>query len=109
MAGGCLHQVVFNGPAVQRIGNGHCSRSYGQPRPDRLLRSVYSGSINSGCRRCSCTWEPLCGPYCGPYERVLQLDFWVCTIFMAEPIRAETSVMLLGTMRVVVASWATLP
>lgn len=30
-----------------------------------------------------------------------------CTIFMAEPMRAETSVMLLGTMRVVVASAAT--
>ena len=30
-----------------------------------------------------------------------------CTIFMAEPMRADTSVMLLGTMRVVVASAAT--
>ena len=33
----------------------------------------------------------------------------VCTIFMAEPMSAETSVMLLGTMRVVVASAATFP
>ena len=31
----------------------------------------------------------------------------VCTIFMADPIRADTSVMLLGTMRVVAASAAT--
>lgn len=33
----------------------------------------------------------------------------LCTIFIAEAIRAETSVMLLGTMSVVVASEATLP
>ncbi len=31
----------------------------------------------------------------------------VCTIFMAEAINADTSVMLLGTIRVVVASLAT--
>ena len=31
-----------------------------------------------------------------------------CTIFIAEPISADTSVMLLGTIRVVVASAATL-
>lgn len=31
----------------------------------------------------------------------------VCTIFMAEPISADTSVMLLGTISVVVASLAT--
>ncbi len=31
----------------------------------------------------------------------------VCTIFIAEPISADTSVMLLGTMRVVLASEAT--
>ncbi len=31
----------------------------------------------------------------------------VCTIFMAEAINADTSVMLLGTIRVVVASVAT--
>ena len=36
-----------------------------------------------------------------------QAAFWVCTIFMAEPISAATSVMLLGTMSVVVASDAT--
>ena len=33
--------------------------------------------------------------------------FCDCTIFMAEVISADTSVMLLGTMRVVVASDAT--
>ena len=32
------------------------------------------------------------------------VGFWVCTIFMAEPISADTSVMLLGTIKMVVAS-----
>lgn len=46
-----------------------------------------------------------CGFFCGwnlNYARC------VCTIFMADEISADTSVMLLGTMRVVVASAATL-
>jgi len=36
-----------------------------------------------------------------------QIAFWACSIFMAEPIRVDTSDMLPGTMRVVVASAAT--
>ncbi len=39
---------------------------------------------------------------------LLSVYFVVCTIFMADAINAETSVMLLGTIRVVVASAATL-
>ena len=43
-----------------------------------------------------------CGLFHGAY-------FWtLCTIFMAEPINVETSVMLAGTISVVVASSATL-
>ena len=38
------------------------------------------------------------------FHNQVQLD---CTIFMAEVMRAETSVMLLGTINVVVASLAT--
>lgn len=41
--------------------------------------------------------------------KVAQAPLVVPTIFMAEPISAETSVMLLGTISVVVASAATLP
>jgi hypothetical protein len=40
---------------------------------------------------------------------LVQEGFCVCTIFIADPISADTSVILLGTMRVVVASAATLP
>ena len=36
-----------------------------------------------------------------------QIAFWACSIFMAESIRVDTSDMLPGTMRVVVASAAT--
>jgi len=36
-----------------------------------------------------------------------QTTFCVCTIFIAEPMSAETSVMLLGTMSVVFESEAT--
>ena len=62
---------------------------------------------------------PTGGQCSGPAEpdpRILELvcgrrsgqAFWVCTIFMAEVISADTSVMLLGTINVVVASDATL-
>ena len=43
-----------------------------------------------------------------PYAVSVSCYFGTCTIFMADEIRAATSVMLLGTMRVVVASAATL-
>jgi len=52
------------------------------------------------------SWPRLCGTGFAAQEG---LRCAVCTIFMADPMSAETSVMLLGTMRVVVASAATLP
>jgi hypothetical protein len=45
---------------------------------------------------------------CGVFVWAFCLSYFgICTIFMAEPMRLATSVMLLGTIKVVVASDAT--
>ena len=43
----------------------------------------------------------------GFYFCLSLIHFWDCTIFMADEIKADTSVMLLGTINVVVAFEAT--
>ena len=48
--------------------------------------------------------------FCENFLGRAQRGGWLlCTIFMAEAISAETSLILLGTIRVVVASAATFP
>ena len=87
---GVLHQQVFSGPAPQRIGKEHGFRSFGSALHRHYMEQCM---VSSPIRHAGLVQEVFC----------------VCTIFMADPISAETSVILLGTMRVVVASAATLP